>query len=111
MNTKHTPGEWSLSKAKHMGGEYVVATLAHDRGDRALVVHAPHGDPSQDDANAQLIIAARDLLEAAEIGLHYIEAVCFNTPNPKKRENYARAASKIRAAITKATGASHVHDQ
>ncbi|WP_369050479.1 hypothetical protein [Burkholderia gladioli] len=46
--------------------------------------------------------AAPELVEAARIGLQYIEAVCFNTPNPKKRANYADAASKIRAALAKA---------
>nr|WP_144347358.1 hypothetical protein [Pandoraea pnomenusa] len=69
MSEKHTPGPWSISKAKHMGGEYVVATLAHDRGDRALVVHAQHGDQSQDDENAHLIAAAPELVEA----LNHIE--------------------------------------
>lgn len=43
-----------------------------------------------------------ELVEACELGLHYIEAVCFNTPNPKKRENYANAASKLRTVIAKA---------
>lgn len=56
---------------------------------------------------AAIKLAERDnlvgeLVEACELGLHYIEAVCFNTPNPKKRENYARAASKLRAVIAKA---------
>ena len=45
-----------------------------------------------------------ELLGACETALGYIEAVCFNTPNPKKRKNYADCASILRAAISKATG-------
>jgi hypothetical protein len=58
----------------------------------------------ENDCNARLIAAAPELLEAAQIALTYIEAVCFNTPNAKKRNNYADSASIIRAAIAKATG-------
>ncbi|QTP32786.1 hypothetical protein B7759_01364 [Burkholderia glumae] len=53
-------------------------------------------------SRARQFSAAPELVEAAKIGLQYIEAVCFNTPNPKKRANYADAASKIRAALAKA---------
>ena len=44
------------------------------------------------------------LLEALKDALGFLEAVCFNTPNPKKRKDYADAASRCRAAISKATG-------
>lgn len=43
-----------------------------------------------------------DLVKVCEISLQYIEAVCFNTENPKKRKNYAEAVRIIRAAILKA---------
>lgn len=53
-------------------------------------------------SNRELTQLETDLLEACRLGLGFIEAVCFNTPNPKKRRDYADAASKIRAAIKKA---------
>lgn len=53
---------------------------------------------------AQINAINAELLEASEMALSYIEAVCFNTPNEKKRRNYADAASKIRAALAKARG-------
>lgn len=46
-----------------------------------------------------------DLVKVCEISLQYIEAVCFNTENPKKRKNYAEAVKIIRAAILKASSA------
>lgn len=55
-------------------------------------------------SNRELTPLELELLDACRIGLNYIEAVCLNTPNPKKRRNYADAASKIRAAISKAEG-------
>lgn len=45
-----------------------------------------------------------DLLEALKDALGFLEAVCFNTPNPKKRKDYADAATRCRAAIAKVTG-------
>ena len=59
--------------------------------------YAPEGRFCDNAINAEL-------MEAAEMALSYIEAVCFNTPNEKKRRNYADAASKIRAALAKARG-------
>ncbi|WP_038164879.1 hypothetical protein [Verrucomicrobium sp. BvORR106] len=48
------------------GGEYVIADVAPDRGDRSLVIHAPVGSNEQAEANARLIAAAPKLLEALE---------------------------------------------
>ena len=44
----------------------------------------------------------KELIEALKDALGFLEAVCFNTPNPKKRKDYADAASRSRAAIAKA---------
>lgn len=59
MSAGHTPGLLTVSKAKHMGGEFVVATLADERGDRALVIHAQIGAPTQadEDENARRLVA------------------------------------------------------
>lgn len=68
MTTKHTPGPWAVAKAKHGVdmSHHIVALVAPDREDRALVVHAHQGDDTQADANARLIAAAPELLEALE---------------------------------------------
>lgn len=39
------------------------------------------------------------LREALTDALNYVEAVCFNAHPGKKRENYARCASRLRAAL------------
>lgn len=68
MTTKHTPGLWAVTKAKHGVdmGHYFVALVAPDRNDRALVVHAERGDDVQGDANANLIAAAPELYHALD---------------------------------------------
>jgi hypothetical protein len=99
MNWKHTPGPWFLSKSKHIGGEHVVAMLAEDKGDRSLVVHAQHGDPIQDEANAHLIAAAPELLKALDLALEYWA---------HRQQRYSNRLPvwvvAARAAIIKATG-------
>lgn len=45
--------------------------------------------------------AMSDMLNALEVAERYLDAVCFNTSNPKKRKNYADALSIVRAAIEK----------
>lgn len=52
-----------------------------------------------------LVFKIADLVKVCEISLQYIEAVCFNTENPKKRKNYMEAVRIIRAAILKASSA------
>lgn len=99
MTTKHTPGPWSVTKAKHGVdmSHYVVALATPDRNDRALVVHAEQGDDGQGDANARLIAAAPELLEALEWALRAMEA-----RNPLWAEGERFVAA--RATIAKAKG-------
>lgn len=68
MTTKHTPGQWRITKAKAgvSMGDYVVAIVADERGDRALLIHAEQGSEAEGDANAYLIGAAPELLKALE---------------------------------------------
>lgn len=95
-----TPGPWEL-EVNGWNNQVVYGKDARVPGKRRFIAEVSlYYDGAN--ANAKLIAAAPDLVEAARIGLQYIEAVCFNTPNPKKRANYADAASKIRAALAKA---------
>jgi hypothetical protein len=104
-----------MSKAEHLPGPWFVAETDDNEGYPETVIRGMDGVagvavaidfpkmPGVREANARLMAASPELLAAAHIALTYIEAVCFNTPNPKKRNNYADAASKIREAILKAT--------
>ncbi|MCU7372818.1 hypothetical protein PEC18_18630 [Paucibacter sp. O1-1] len=98
---KRTPGLWSVSKAKHMGGEHVIAVIAGDRGDRSLVVHAPQGDEAQDDANASLIAAAPELIAALEASTHGLHPADSNGPCLCGQCAFVRLRD---AAIAKAIG-------
>jgi alkylhydroperoxidase family enzyme len=106
IEIKHTPGPWEAigrTVSAENGSVFCIADCNAAITGRGWSGTDYTGEQYQL-ANARLIAAAPELLAAAQIGLQYIEAVCFNTPNPKKRANYADAASIIRAAITKATG-------
>ena len=95
--SKHTPGPWSLDTENV--GDYLrghVSVDAPDHGALALVVWKMEDDDQSPvcEANARLIAAAPDLLEA----LRFIEA---NTVE-------GGAFNKVaRAAIAKATGGDH----
>lgn len=95
-NTQHTPGPWVMSRnhVPHLGfmiGAPVSATLpAH--ADR----HIGH---VYGEANARLIAAAPEMLEALE---HIEWAV---TGFGDFESQYPEAIAAVRAAITKATGA------
>ncbi len=112
MSSKHTPGPWEVSHGGHGSphgfviDEYYVLnrTVADDVAIAADIVDPATQMPSE--ANARLIAAAPELLEAL------LEAVeCGMVPVSSAKEGGAsafsaqvRCADKIRAAIAKATG-------
>ena len=93
MKTQHIPGPWRVTA--HGGGEYTVeahtetvATSVDETGEECA--WAEHTE-----ANARLIAAAPDLLEALQASLKLIElSVPFE----------GEVTRKARAAIAKATG-------
>lgn len=99
MSAQHTPGPWLCTKAKHGvdAGHYVIATVADDRGDRCLIIHAEVGDDGQGDANARLIAAAPALLEA-------LEALLGMDVAYQRGRRVEAAVAVGRAAISKAKG-------
>jgi hypothetical protein len=100
---QHLPGPWFVAETDD-NEDYPETVIRGMDGAAGVAVAIDFAKmPGVREANARLISAAPELLAAAQIALTYIEAVCFNTPNPKKRNNYADAASQIRAAIAKAT--------
>lgn len=96
--SKHTPGPWRDS----FDGGYYVET-AHDiPGDCGLVCAVTvFAIPGRDLANARLIAAAPELLEALESVLEDFELLC----NQRGIDHTLLASlDKPRAAIAKATG-------
>ena len=90
MNTKHTPGPWKFS-FESIHPEWAIVTT----GGGAVVanVNADH----RQEANASLIAAAPDLLEAGEAFLRELdEGDSFPA--------WEAAKAKLRAAIAKARG-------
>lgn len=96
MEAKHTPGPWRI----HWGHDtaYPLGISTADRN----VVNA-FGRPAQDEsiANARLIAAAPELLEALEDAINRIKSSLklLNCDD----EFIDREIAKARAAITKAT--------
>lgn len=103
MKHKHTPGPWG----NHLVDDTVVVIPRRPLPQQISVLGHSEVADDEDYANARLITAAPKLLQGCEIALSYIEAVCFNTPNPKKQKNYADCAAILRDAIAKATGDTH----
>jgi hypothetical protein len=100
-NFKHTPGPWEVVP----GDDYMISAAAYpadfphlckadDTGDMLAYVGNRTADFGE--ANARLIAAAPDLLEALESVL----GNCLDS------EGLAAAHAKARAAIAKATGES-----
>lgn len=102
---KHISGSWSCVPS--IPEEGVECFWIENGAQRIAAVDGPQNEERE--ATARLIAAAPELLAVAEMALSYIEAVCFNTPNEKKRRNYADAASQIRAALSKARGETYVN--
>ena len=107
---KHTPGPWETDRNNVHTGQ--IATIHHCLNNDWVEVWSPNWpmDEAEQEANARLIAAAPELLEAL------MEAVeCGMVPISSAVEGGAsaysaqvRCADKIRTAIAKATGgASH----
>lgn len=99
---QHTQGPWSLRR--NQAGEEYGAVLGHDGQLVATTGYRVHPLSNEDDANATLIAAAPELLEAlqgllAECNRHgCFENVSFEFPTVKPFFDAARSA------IAKATG-------
>ena len=97
---KHTPGPWRIVDMPQEGAPHIAAGTTND--DMTLVAaiiwpYETEGWRAEDEANARLIAAAPDLLEALQVmtwhsGYHSPTTPCSH-------------CAKVRAAIAKATGA------
>ncbi len=102
--SKHTPGPWDWLNSD-IGQD---GTLVGRRGENVIHHDAYEGmwfathDEHRDAANARLIAAAPDLLEA----LQELYALDTHQGNHGTCWLHPHTAEKVRAAITKATGGS-----
>lgn len=93
--SKHTPGPW-FSPEKTHGTRYVEARIGGGML-QEVAACGPTEQPEQQAANARLIACAPELLEALKA---FVEEIVPNDPHD-------RLWAQARAAIAKATGASH----
>lgn len=91
MNTKHTPGPWNYAHGS-------TDLLTHDGDDVAYVDTAiPERSKAEQQANARLISAAPDLLEALKEALDQLESW-----NQESEPTFTMR--RVAHAIAKATG-------
>jgi hypothetical protein len=90
MNTKHTAGPWTI--------------ICDDKVTRIYYLRTAQGVPhfSEGKANAHLIAAAPELLEALE-DAEFLLRKAAQVAGPM-RESFARSAEDARVAIAKAVG-------
>ena len=104
MTTKHTPGPWYVGSGTYEGRNiYSVASVTDDDGFTYQPIVASAEDDGIDcwDANARLIAAAPDLLEALRGMFAMWRSVCrAQCWEPEHLAESVRA----QAAIAKATG-------
>ena len=107
MGSKHTPGPWVLGESS--GGRHFRAVNATDHSELATVVWVMEDDdtegaPSPEcEANAHLIAAAPELLEALEYAVIDFDNWAAHEDN-HPHEHLVVWAEKARAAIAKAKG-------
>lgn len=101
---KHTPGPWHLEEMGYNSSSYYIRGSS-ESGDRltigkGAVAHIPRSTVNPMEANARLIAAAPELLEALKA---MIDAERVYESGVRSSEELA-ALEKAHAAITKATG-------
>ena len=104
MGIKHTPGPWYVGSGTYEGRNiYSVASVTDDEGFtyQPIVASAEDDGIKCWDANARLIAAAPDLLEALEDAVIDFDNWAAHEDN-HPHEHLVAWAEKARAAIAKA---------
>jgi len=96
LRTAHTPGPWRHAAGLIVADGGAVATLPHNQG----VVRPAARTPDEHAANARLIAAAPELLEA----LQAFESLVGDVSDRRLWPTLGPVADRARAAIAKATG-------
>ena len=106
MAEKHTSGPWDAARAYGEDGRWHGSYSVAGGPDRMIVATVwgddrPVADPRPAEANARLIAAAPDLLDACQ---EAIRAINSHTTEPIPVGAYNRVARMLGDAIRKATG-------
>jgi hypothetical protein len=96
--SKHTPGPWRAQLHEDFEGQWGVVSTCEIEW--LIAEAAPHIDGDPDEANARLIAAAPELLEA----LQALRRICADTPAVERNPRFVTANSAALAAIAKAKG-------
>lgn len=96
--TKHTPGPW---KAHHGKGQMMIVQDAKSNSGIANLIAFTGGGIAEDDANARLIAAAPDLLEALDFCRKF-----FNMQAEKGNPVASQLTNIVNKALAKAQGVS-----
>lgn len=97
---KHTPGPWDLYNP-HRSAQYVDQIISD--GEYRSIFRIHHDDgivQSEAEANAKLIAAAPDMLEALE----YVRMTLADIEASKRKGYYTTCPKIVAAAIAKAEG-------
>lgn len=95
--TKHTPGPWRYGLAQNYQGFFVAP------GNATLTLAAVHNYPAHTEANAKLIAAAPDLLEALKKISNWL--ACSQIASPEDMaQSFGDMEDLADSAIAKATG-------
>lgn len=90
----HTPGPWKI--------EWQNIVTEHPADIGIVVIYGNIGQPVE--ANARLIAAAPELLQACKLALHIIQLEIYNSGLGEPHQQLKRDVTQITDAITKATG-------
>lgn len=95
--TRHTPGKWELDEF------FSVSADAQPIADVRIIAHRGYAlDTAERKANARLIAASPDLLEAARMAHEFITRIANTMPVAANGESLTLI--KLSAAIAKAEG-------
>ena len=106
--SKHTPGPWSVERSNKHGIIWIDAAESR-LGDICDLYHITASDQlvakDNAEANAKLIAAAPDLLEACKMFAEWLHEDNQHSPNsPYQIDRHAKAVKTTMAAIAKAEG-------
>ena len=106
---KHTPGPWKVvhEEERYPGWNGPIPHSIGTSDGETIIARCPDGWGAEDNANARLIAAAPELLDALS------EIMSHRTPIPDEDSDYVPRLiiDQARAAIHKATGEDSVMDQ
>ena len=101
---KHTPGPWNATKFNPVTGDIDDCYLYVEPG-IAVIERKVKGRDQHDAANARLIAAAPDLLEAAQLALQIAESwIHDQLDGTSSMDGALLHLAPVRAAIARARG-------